>query len=78
MNLNEINNIVTCADHLNKICYYGRHCKVLHHSLHSKEINKQQTTHNEPNRNNEIHFTKQQQQKKLTPTRNKHKATINK
>ena len=66
MSLNEINNIVTCANYLNKTCYYGRHCKFLHYSLHPKVINKQQTIHNEPNRNNEIHFTKQQQKKNLT------------
>ena len=62
--LNETNNIVTCANYLDKTCYYGRHCKFLHYSLHPKVINNQQTTHNEPNRNNEIHFTKQQQQQK--------------
>ena len=58
MSLNEINNIVTCANYLSKTCYYGRHCKFLHYSLHPKVINKQETIHNEPNRNNEIHFTK--------------------
>ena len=62
--LNEIKNIVTCANYLNKTCYYGRHCKFLHYSLHPKVINNQQTTHNEPNQNNKIHFTKQQQQQK--------------
>ena len=59
--LNEIKNIVTCANYLNKTCYYGRHCKFLHYSLHPKVINNQQTTHNQPNK---IHFTKQQQQQK--------------
>ena len=59
MSLNEINNIVICANYLNKTFYYGRHCKFLHYSLHPKVINKHQTTHNEPNRNNEILFTKQ-------------------
>ena len=42
--LNEIKNIVTCANYLNKTCYYGRHCKFLHYSLHPKVINNQQTT----------------------------------
>ena len=66
--LNEIKNIITCANYLNKTCYYGRNCKFLHYSLRSKVINNQQTTHNEPNQNNKIHFTKQQQQqKKLDP-----------
>ena len=64
--LNEIKNIVTCANYLSKACYYGRQCKFLHCSLHPKVINNQQTTHNEPNQNNRIHFTKQQQ-KKLEP-----------
>ena len=64
MSLNEKNNLVTCANYLNKTCYYGKHCKFLHYSLHPKVINNQQTTDNEPNRNNEIHFTKQQQQQK--------------
>ena len=64
MSLNEINNIVTCANYLNKTCYYGRHWKVSDYSLHPKVINNQQTTHNEPNQNNKIHFTKQQQQPK--------------
>ena len=68
--LNEIKNIVTCANYLNKTCYYGRHCKFLHYSLHPKVINNQQTTHNEPNQNNKIHFTKQQQQQKsLNPNK---------
>ena len=66
--LNEIKNILTCAKYLSKTCYYGRHCKFLHYSLHPKVINNQQTTHNEPNQNNKIHFTKQQQQpKKFNP-----------
>ena len=68
MSLNEINNIVICANYLNKTFYYGRHCKFLHYSLHPKVINKNQTTHNEPNRNNEILFTKQQQEN-LTPNK---------
>ena len=67
MSLNEINNIVTCANYLNKTCYYGRHWKVSDYSLHPKVINNQQTTHNEPNQNNKIHFTKQQQQQKKDP-----------
>ena len=68
--LNEIKNIVTCANYLSKTCYYGRHCKFLHYSLHPKVINNQQTTHNEPNQNNKIHFTKQQQQQKnLNPNK---------
>ena len=68
--LNEIKNIVTCTNYLNKTCYYGRHCKFLHYSLHPKVINNQQTTHNEPNQNNKIHFTKQQQkQKNLNPNK---------
>ena len=62
--LNGIKNIVTCANCLDKTCCYGRHCKFLHYSLHPKVINNQQTTHNEPNQNNKIHFTKQQQQPK--------------
>ena len=66
MSLNEINNIVTCVNYLNKTYYYGRHCKFLHYPLHPKVINKQQTTPNESNRNNKIHFTKQQQKKNLT------------
>ena len=70
MSLNEINNIVTCANYLNKTCHYGRHCQFLHYSLHPKVINKQQTVHNEPYRNNEMRFTKQQQQKYLTPNKN--------
>ena len=66
--LNGIKNIVTCANCLDKTCCYGRHCKFLHYSLHPKVINNQQTTHNEPNQNNKIHFTKQQQQpKKFNP-----------
>ena len=70
MSLNEIKNIVTCANYLNKTCYYGRHCKFLHYSLHPKVINNQQPTHNEPNQNNKMHFTKQQQQQKnLTPNK---------
>ena len=69
MSLNEINNTVTCANYLNKTCYYGRHYKFLHYSLHPKVMNKQQATHNKPNRNNEIHFTKQQQQESLTPNK---------
>ena len=74
--LNEINNTVTCANYLNKTCYYGRHCKFLHYLLHPKLINNQQTIHNESNQNNEIHFTKQQQQQKdLTP--NKKQTQIN-
>ena len=44
MSLNEIKNILTCANYLNKTCYYGRHCKFLHYSLHPKVINNQQTT----------------------------------
>ena len=74
--LNEIKNIVTCANYLNKTCYYGRHCKFLHYSLHPKVINNEQTIHNEPNQNNKIHFTKQQQQQKnLNP--NKKQTQIN-
>ena len=38
MSLNEINNIVTCANYLNKTCYYRRHCKFSHYSLHPKVI----------------------------------------
>ena len=53
MSLNEINKIVTCANYLNKTCYYGRHCKLLHYSLNPKVINNQQTTHSKPNQNNE-------------------------
>ena len=61
---------MTCANYLNKTCYYGRHCKFLHYSLHPKVINNQQPTHNEPNQNNKMHFTKQQQQQKnLTPNK---------
>ena len=30
VSLNEIKNIVTCENYLNKTCYYGRHCKFLH------------------------------------------------
>ena len=41
--------------------YYGRYRKFLHYSLLPKVINNQQTTHNEPNQNNKIHFRKQQQ-----------------
>ena len=74
ISLNEIKNIVTCANYLNKTCYNGRHCKFLHYSLHPKVINNQQTTHNEPNQNNKIHFSKQQQQQKnLIPNKKKHK-----
>ena len=62
--LNEIKNIVTCANYLNKTSYYGRNRKFLHYSRRPKVINNQQTTHNEPNQNNKIHFTKQQQQQK--------------
>ena len=70
MSMNEIKNTVTCANYLNKTCYYGRHCKFLHYSLHPKVINNQQPTHNEPNQNNKMHFTKQQQQQKnLTPNK---------
>ena len=70
ISLNEIKNIVTCTNYLNKTYYYGRHCKFLHYSLHAKVINNQETTHNEPNQNNKIYFTKQQQQQKnLTPTK---------
>ena len=70
ISLNEIKNIVTCANYLNKTCYNRRHCKFLHYSLHPKVINNQQTTHNEPNQNNKIHFTKQQQQQKnLNPNK---------
>ena len=71
--LNEIKNIVTCANYLNKTCYYGRHCKFLHYSLHPKVINNQQTTHNQPNK---IHFTKQQQQQKNL-TLNKKETQMN-
>ena len=62
MRLNKINNIVTGANCLKKTCFYGRHCKCLHYSLHPKVINNGQTTYNEPNKNNKIHFIKQQQQ----------------
>ena len=71
--LNEIKNIVTCANYLNKTCYYGRHCKFLHYSLHPRVINNQQTTHNQPNK---IHFTKQQQQQKNL-TLNKKETQMN-
>ena len=72
MSLNEINSIVTCANHLNKSCYYGRHCKFLNYSLRPKVTNNQQTPHNESNGNNEIHSTKQQQQQKnLTSSKKK-------
>ena len=71
--LNEIKNIVTCANYLSKTCYYGRHCKFLHYSLHPKVINNQQITHNEPNK---IHFTKQQQQQKNL-TLNKKETQMN-
>ena len=59
MSLNEMNNIVSCANYLNKICYYGRHCKLLHYSFHPKVISNQQATHNKPNQN-KIHLRKQQ------------------
>ena len=71
--LNEIKNILTCAKYLSKTCYYGRHCKFLHYSLHPKVINNQQTTHNQPNK---IHFTKQQQQQKNL-TLNKKETQMN-
>ena len=52
-----------------KTCYYGRHCKFLHYSLHPKVSNNQQTTHNEPNQE-KTPFTKQQpQQKNLIPNK---------
>ena len=59
--LNEIKNIVTCANYLNKACNYGRHSKFLHYSLQPKVINNQKTIDNEPYQNNKLHFTKQQQ-----------------
>ena len=39
VSLNEIKKIVTCANYLNKTCYYGKHCKFLHYSLQPKVIN---------------------------------------
>ena len=74
--LNEIKNIATCANYLNKTCYYGRHCKFLHYLLHPKVINNQQTTLNEPNQNNKMLFTKQQQQQKNL-TLNKKETQMN-
>ena len=69
VSLNETHNIVACS-------IYGRHCTFLHYLLHPKVINNQQTPYNEPNKNNEIHSTKQQQhQKNLNP--NKKQTQIN-